>query len=442
MNLLLADPFALAQEYPENLTHTLNYGRSTCIRFNRKGDYLASGLADGTVIVFDFDTYGIARVLRGHTRAVQSLSWSRDGRYLLSSSRDWKCILWDLYDGSRERTVHFESAIWTAELHPFNHLIFVVALFEDEPQLVDCTEKSARKHLLSSEPLTKTPGEESSGRAGDEIDEDSGENTMKGRKQDVQSTLVVTFTRSGQYIFSGTSKGWLNVIDTETCQTLRSEKFTAANIKHIVFSKSGKQFAVNSSDRAIRLFNTPDMSYMDPVDWEIEVLHKFQDVVNRLQWNAVAFSANGDYVLASTYEDAHDVYIWETTVGSLVKIIEAPREEIVDVQWHPNRTLLAATGLEKGTIYVWATVTPQRWSALAPDFVEVDENVDYQEREDEFDIIPDEIVNKRKLDQEDEDDVDVVTIERVRGEYSDESFVIPVVLDEMDDENFGSSDSE
>ncbi|KAK9235997.1 WD40-repeat-containing domain protein [Lipomyces kononenkoae] len=401
MNLLLSDPFALSQEYPENLTHTLNYGHSTCIKFNRKGDYLASGLIDGTVVVFDFETYGIARVLRGHTRSVQSLSWSRDGRYLLSSSRDWKCILWDLKDGSREKTVRFESAIWGAELHPFNHQIFIAALLDDSPTLVDFSDNTIRKHLLSSAPLQKD----------DEEEEEEGfqDGDVRERKQDKQSTLVATFTRSGQYIFAGTSKGWLNVIDSETLQTVRSEKLTTSNIKHICFSISGKQ--------TIRLYHTPDLTYVDPVDWDIDIVHRFQDVVNRLH-------SNGDY-------DAHDIYIWETTVGSL----------IVDVQWDPNRTLVAATGLDHGTIYVWATVTPQRWSALAPDFVEVEENVEYEEREDEFDIIPDAVANKRKLDQEDDDEVDVVTIERVRGEFSEESFVIPVILDE-DDETFDSSDSD
>ncbi|KAK9379037.1 WD40-repeat-containing domain protein [Kockiozyma suomiensis] len=435
MNLLLTDPFSLSQEYPENLTHILDYGRSTCLRFNRKGDYLASGLFDGSVIVFDFDTYGIARVLRGHTRPVTSLSWSRDGRYLLSGSRDWLCILWDLKDGKRLETVRFEAPIWGAELHPYNHQIFVVSLFDDAPTLVDFTDGTIRKHLLNDISSTKTSAdnEETFGSPSPETQNDG--------VQEKQSTLVATFTRSGQHIFTGTSKGWLNIIDSENFQTVRSERITTSNIKHISFSISGKQFLINSSDRTIRLFNTPDLTYVDPSNWMIDIVHRFQDVVNRLQWNSIAFSSNGDYVMASTYQDQHDIYIWETAVGSLVKIIEAPREEIVDVQWHPNRTLIAATGLDKGNIYVWATVTPQQWSALAPDFVEVDENVEYEEKEDEFDVIPDEIANKRRLDQEDEDDVDVVTIERVRGEFSEESFVIPVILEE-DEETFDDSDSD
>ncbi len=50
-------------------------------------------------------------------------------------------------------------------------------------------------------------------------------------------------------------------------------------------------------------------------------------------------------------------------------------------QWHPQRPFVAACGLESGKIYLWTVHTPQRWSALAPDFAEVEENVEYVERD-------------------------------------------------------------
>ena len=56
--------------------------------------------------------------MKGGANALNS--WSRDGRHLLTSSQDWKCILWDLQDGSRIRTVRFEAPVYIAELHPFN----------------------------------------------------------------------------------------------------------------------------------------------------------------------------------------------------------------------------------------------------------------------------------------------------------------------------------
>lgn len=119
MNLLLSDDYLL-QDYPENITNTIRSGHATCLRFNRKGDFLASGRVDGTVVIWDLDTMGVARKLRGHSKSISSLSWSRCGRYLLSACQGWKAILWDLQDGKRHREVRFKAPVYIAELHPWN----------------------------------------------------------------------------------------------------------------------------------------------------------------------------------------------------------------------------------------------------------------------------------------------------------------------------------
>lgn len=38
-------------------------------------------------------------------------------------------------------------------------------------------------------------------------------------------------------------------------------------------------------------------------------------------------------------------------------------------------------------MYVWKPNTVIHWSAFAPDFLEIEENIDYEEREDELDIV-------------------------------------------------------
>ena len=184
----------------------------------------------------------------------------------------------------------------------------------------------------------------------------------------------------------------------------------------------------------------PDLSQLgvnlEPSNIKLDIEHKFQDVVNRLSWNHVAFSATGEFVTASTFMN-HDIYVWERSHGSLVKILEGPKEELGVVEWHPNKPMVVACGLESGGIYVWSIVTPQKWSALAPDFQEVEENVEYVEREDEYDIHPAEQVHQRRLDLEDETP-DVLTIEPVKGETSDdghEMFRMPVLLDISDSES-------
>ena len=93
-----------------------------------------------------------------------------------------------------------------------------------------------------------------------------------------------------------------------------------------------------------------------------------------------------------------------------------------------------ACGLVDGGIYLFTINTPQRWSALAPDFAEVEENVEYIEREDEFDIHPIEEIQKRRLDLEDEI-VDVLSVQPTKTEFDEEAFRMPVLLDIVDSDS-------
>lgn len=430
MNLPLSDPVLLAQDIPETLTARLrSSGQAVCIRFSHRGDLLASGTAKGTIAIFDLETNGVARKLKGHTsgRTVQSLSWEKSGRYLLSSSVDWKVILWDLKDGSRLRTVNLGAPVYIAELHPSNFNVCVAALYEYRPVLADFTDSKKVKQMA----LPNLPK-----RAPHEIE--------GNEKADAKHfTTVAAFTPTGSHIITGTTKGWLNVIDSKTKETVYSNRLCSKPILLIRLSSSGRDLLVNASDTIIRTIKLPDLSdpNLQSDSIRLDVEHKFQDVVNRLSWNHVAFSSNADYVMASTLMN-HDIYIWERVHGSLVKILEGPKEELGAVEWHPTRAFVAATGVESGRIYLWSINTPQRWSALAPDFVEVEENVEYIEKEDEFDIHDTAELTKRRLDQEDEE-VDVLTVDEEQleregriGKGAGEEFRMPVLLD------MGESDSE
>ena len=97
---------------------------------------------------------GVAMKLQGHWKQIQSLSWSRCGRYLLTASQDCRATLWDLKTQERIRTAKFEAPIYTAELHPYNHFLFVVSLFEDSPFLVDINAPIAIKHRIPTTPLS------------------------------------------------------------------------------------------------------------------------------------------------------------------------------------------------------------------------------------------------------------------------------------------------
>lgn len=392
MNLALLDPFAVLKEFPETLTHTLSFGHSVYIKYNNTGDYLASGLSSGSILIIDNDTKSVIRKLKGHTRSIQSLAWSKSGRYLLSSSRDWKCLLWDLKANKVIRKFNFNGPIWNAELNPNNLSEIVISLYDDTPKFIN-------------------------------------QNEIK--ELEASKTLVTTFHPDGEHIFTGTNKGWLKIISRNGLKVLFEEKLSNASIKNIIISTNGRKMAVNSSDRIIRQISLPDFS-TDPELWELETEHKYQDVVNRLQWNSILFNSNSEYLIASAFGSAHVIYMWETSMGSLVKILEGPKEELVDIEWNFKKCIIGATGIDTGTVYLWTLMIPQKWSALAPDFVEIEENINYEEKEDEFDIVPEDEINQKQLNEEDEY-IDILTKDKsdARGYDLKGTFVVSIDYDEI-----------
>lgn len=423
MNLLLLDPFEVAKEYPETLTNTFKYGHLNYIKFNKKGDYLASGLRDGGIAIFDNDTDQVVAVLKQHTRLVHSIDWSACGRYLLTLSIDCNVLLWDLKTKTVIREIIFDSAAWSAELDPTNIFGFICTVYDEEPVYVDWSnEDDVKIHRLLAIP-----------KASDSDDE------AKKRKLKILA-LCVTFGFSGKLILMGTNKGWLNVIvrTGDGVSTVYSQKICGALLKQIVICEKNRKVFLNCLDRIIRQLSISEellqtLLQGQELDYDaFEVDQKYQDVVNRLQWNSINVNHNGEYLIASTYgSGAHDVYMWETTMGSLIKVLEGPKEELLDTDWNNKRCSIVANGLDLGYIYLWSNIVPQKWSALAPDFVEVEENVEYEEREDEFDIVPDEELNQRQLNEEDEP-IDIITKDEVdaRGLLEEDSFVIPVDLTE------------
>ena len=439
MNLSLQDPFSVAKEFPETLTNTLNYGHSVAIQFNHKGDYLASGLSDGSIVIYEMVSSGVIAHLNQycHIRPITSITWSECGRYLLTSSQDWWVKLWDLSkvnitdakdidESPVIREVKFDGPIWLACMHPTNPFVFTASLLEDSPVYVDFTAKDQPPQITR---LTTTPLEMNEPTEGDDEEEIA---RKRRKKMEKHMTLVLIFTHEGNYIFTGTSKGWLNIFDTTSSNLnlVRSIKIANSNIKNLMISQNGRKLAVNSSDRIIRQIDLPDLiNVEDSNDWDFEIDHKYQDVVNRLQWNSISFNHNAEFLVASTHgQSSHDLYLWETSMASLVKILEGSNEELVDVKWNYSRCTIGSIGLDSGIIYLWSVQFPQKWSALAPDFVEIEENIEYLEKEDEFDIIDEDELHKKRLEEEDyvADVLKMDTTDARGFDITQDSFIIPI----------------
>ncbi|KAL8277331.1 hypothetical protein RQP46_010284 [Phenoliferia psychrophenolica] len=413
MNLELLNPFA--QGFPENFETSIE-AAGLCARFNPRGvfagHFLAVGRLDGAVAVYDFETKGVVRWLEGHVKAVTTLCWSLNSRYLLSASRDWNAIIWDL-----------SSAAWNTPEGERRDTV--------QPVFVDLRPDGGRWELETS---VEDPD-------GDEDEEEEGTKKLR------EVSSICRFNPRGDLIYVGTSKGNINIWDVQTKTFLWSEN-TGSNttIKHMEFDDKGSTLVINSNDRCIRVIRllptAPSSSDSEPeeddeeengdkgpaaadededaeiasppaprpprVPW-FEIQHRFQDLVNRTPWNGCGFSRDGEYIIGGAgHKASHNIYIWDRESGGLIKILEGPKDPLEDLDWHPIRPLIASVS-SLGLIHIWTTGITENWSAYAPGFEELDENMEYPEKEDEFDIEDESVIKRRKADLQDRP-VDIVSV--------------------------------
>ncbi|GMM57172.1 COMPASS subunit protein [Maudiozyma humilis] len=440
MNLLLQDPFAVLKEFPERLVATLRSPlQATCVAYAPGGEYLACGTAQGAVVVYARDTQRPVQVLgQGagagpcHVRPVQSLAWSRDGRRLLSCGQDGLLLVWDLAAAARdpgqgqdrgpEAHVQFDAPVWGA--------CWVEGAGSDGSWCIAASVYERGSAVLLSRDSEGTVHQSPLDADLSATEEDQGY-VLVCVAHPVHRDVVVTgssrgyinFFRCGQRAGEGAGAGADGAVSL-----LHGSRPTTSNIKHIAIAPSGERLAINSSDRSIRQM---------AITWENENValsleHKYQDVINRLQWNDVQFSSHGgDYLVASPHgSSAHDLYLWETAGGSLVRVLEGADEELMGLDWSFRAMTIAATGLESGDVYEWGLAVQPKWSALAPDFEEIEENIDYREHEDEFDVTSsaqERRATERAARREGEP-IDLVTTDErdVRGNEVVQGFVIPL----------------
>lgn len=190
---------------------------------------------------------------------------------------------------------------------------------------------------------------------------------------------------------------------------------------------------VNSADRIIRVYNTVHVlaaaqasaissssnqttgrsrKVQGSLDTLVEPYQKLQDLVNRTTWKKCVFSGGTDseFICAGSAR-ANALYLWNREQGGLITILHGTKGEIInDVIWHPIKPVIVS--IASGVVSLWTQPQVENWSAFAPDFKELEENIEYEERESEFDEADEDRTPSRvnpDADMEEDTFIDVVT---------------------------------
>lgn len=373
--------------------------------------FCPAGCSDGTCVIWDFETRGISKEFRNRecVAAVTSVCWSKYGHRILVSAADKSLTLWDVIKGEKIARATLQQTSLQARLHPGSSSpsICLACPLSSAPMIVD----------LYTETVTVLPV--SVPDKGNGVAPPS-----RNKFSDGSASFTPTaacFNKYGDLVYVGNSKGEILIIDHKSNQIRGIVPIPgSAVIKNITFSRNGKYLLTNSNDRTIRIYENllplkDGLKALDDFDHEVAkalddsdhevanqdevekfkavgssclaIFREFQDSITKVQWKAPCFSGDGEWVVGgSASKGEHKIYVWDRA-GYLVKILEGPKEAVIDLAWHPVRPIVVSVSLT-GLVYIWAKDFTENWSAFAPDFKELEENEEYVEREDEFDLVP------------------------------------------------------
>lgn len=321
-------------------------------------------------------------------------SWSRNGRKIVSASLDNGIAIWEVLSGDCLMRWRFPSPILKAQFNPRNDQMVLVCPHKHQAIMIDVDYnlKSIDYKIL---PLDK---------------------------DDPDPNIIASFDKRGQYVYTGNARGRILIFKCQYKSTpelvssfkIQTSGSTPAAIREIEFGARNKtKFLVNSSDRTIRLYDCQS-ALKAGINGSCEEIRKFQDLVNKTMWRRCCFSgdSNASHVCGGSARQ-HALYIWETENGTIKKMLQGSKGELlVDVQWHPLQPIV--TSISSGLVSIWANAQVENWSAYAPDFKELDDNEEYDERESEFDLEDEDNLPEttKKIDEQEEDEiVDVEAIE-------------------------------
>uniref|UniRef100_A0AC35U1Y4 WD_REPEATS_REGION domain-containing protein n=1 Tax=Rhabditophanes sp. KR3021 TaxID=114890 RepID=A0AC35U1Y4_9BILA len=343
--------------YPEEVECKIDTQGSVacCFKYNRFGSIFAVGCLDGRIFLYNQNDIrkSIARQLTGHTAAVNSLSFSRDSRSLVSASHDSQVIIWDIEEGCPLKQFKINHYASQALFNPRNSFQIIIHLSTYSVQVYDL-------NLGRSSPLAYA---------------------IPGSSEDYYT--CVNYERKGRYIVCGSAKGRIVLYDAIGLHLITHIKQGGnQGIRQIWSSRKGDYIITNNSDKIIRCY---EMSGLEKAGKGVALdpCHKYHDTVDRRPWAKCAASGTMDFVVGLAAKD-HALFYWERSTGAIVKRVTiSSGSGGTDLQWHPTKPIVAT--VYKGEVFIWKNPIAENWSGFAPDFTEIEKNIRHKEKESEFD---------------------------------------------------------
>jgi len=354
--------------------------------------------------------------------SVTCCSWSSNSRRLVVGYGDGLVCLWDVLSGEVVAMVKHASWMKQVQLQSRDSLECLLCPNEEEPLVVRFhrpTPPPPNTAAISGEAAAPAENSGNTAVAAPSPSTSSSSSLFTHSIQPVSASAFptsadtkkesLTFAlhdHTGHYIIAGGSKCGLYVFARDGLTPIATQPLTggrASSVLSMCRSSCGRFLLINTADRTLRLWvcsnhtakpassaSSASSASPPPPPPQFSHVQDHADVVDRIAWKRATFSHTADYLIGGRGDRfSHQLYVWDRCAQQLVRVIDGAEEGLVDIAFHPTQCFMLVVG-SSGRCYVWcrrvARIEEAVLNAFAPDFVVLDENEEYVEREDEFDV--------------------------------------------------------
>jgi WD40 repeat protein/tRNA A-37 threonylcarbamoyl transferase component Bud32 len=297
---------AMAEKTAVTLKGHSDYVRS--VSFSPDGRQIVSGSEDETLKVWDAETGQEMLTLKGHSGYVIGVAFSPDGRRIVSGSDDMTLKVWDAETGQEIRTLGGHSDYVTS-----------VAFSPDGRRIVSGSEDNTLKVWDAETGQEKL--------------------TLEGHSD---SIWTVCFSPDGKRVISsgGTQ---VKVWDSKTGQLVfalkgHSRFLMKQLIFSVAYSPDGKLIVSGSEDNTLKI-------------WNADTGQKILTLKGHLSSvESVAFNSDGTRVVSGS--DDHTLKIWDIEYGQEILTLEGHLEPVNDVAYSPDGTRIVS-GSDDNNLKIW-----------------------------------------------------------------------------------------
>ena len=268
------------------LTYSQHKGPVYSLAVHPDGTTVATGGEDQLIHLWNPLTGETRNTLEGHSKPVKYLTFSKDGRYLLSAAGT-EIRVWDLENGSSRPYLEHVT-------HVYN---------------LDFNNDASR--FLSTSLKNKF----------NEWDREKGE-VIRSFDQHKKSCLVAAYSPDNTKIASGSLDLTIKIWDAASGEVIHSISAHGQNILSIDFSPDEKLLASASTDETVKLWNV-----------ETGKIHKLLSG-HDYAVVYVRFSPDGRYLVSASYD--RTARLWEVATGNCIYSFVDQRDALFAADFLPD----------------------------------------------------------------------------------------------------------